>query len=798
MTTRITRRFCAAALLLSTSLATTPAIGQTADPRAQQPAGSDTDTSNSQQKPQDSGQDIVVTATKRSEAASRVPLALTVVSGSNLKTAGVNNINDLQNIVPGLNIGAGNFGTNISIRGVTSTDQTSKGELGIAYNIDGVFVGRGQEQGVAYFDIDRIEVLRGPQGTLYGRSSTGGAINVIPVHPRLNKFEGYARGELGNYNTRRLEGAINVPLGDVFALRAAGSINHRGGYLKPQSFSIDANGATYDISSGGQKNKNDQVDETGRVSLLIQPTDTVHGLVVVTAGHQGGVGPSAALYDNLQNRRAFDVLADPVPAFQNNRFVNIDGKLNVQFGGAQLDLLASKQHFKDHTQTTSNNNPATNGSAAGPSFTLDDYHGVFNTTQFEARISNLNPGFLDYVVGVNSYKEKVQESDHNWNAPVTSFGDTATWLNAIDPLNTTTHKSYGVFAQGTVHFTQQLGLIAGARYTHDSTKRVGTFAVPFFNPATGGPWLDPSGNVCVYPNDCVGNPNNGTEKDHKITWRLGLNWQANPANLIYASIATGFKAGGFNDFDQATGGTAAYGPESLTAYELGYKGRPLAGLTFSSSLFYYDYAKDQINGLVFFGPVGVLYTQLAPVRIYGWENEFSYRVAPTTLLTGSVSLMGSKIKHLMVGPTYPYQFDWSGLELDRTPHLVATGVFSHEFEMGGGNVLRFRAASKYNSGYYLSDLAHAVRYRQSSFTRSDASLTFATQEDRYTIQLFVENLENKLQRTSGPGTYNGVAGGTNGNFVPSLEGSSAGFPLQSLTFGVSTPRLFGVRASAKF
>ena len=95
--------------------------------------------------------EIIVTATKRSETVSRVPLAISVVSGQNLKTAGVKNVSDLQNIVPGLNIGSGPFGTNLSIRGVTSTDQTSKGELGIAYNIDGVFVGRGQEQGVAYF-----------------------------------------------------------------------------------------------------------------------------------------------------------------------------------------------------------------------------------------------------------------------------------------------------------------------------------------------------------------------------------------------------------------------------------------------------------------------------------------------------------------------------------------------------------------------------------------------------------------------------------------------------------------------
>jgi iron complex outermembrane receptor protein len=534
---------------------------------------------------------------------------------------------------------------------------------------------------------------------------------------------------------------------------------------------------------------------------LFQPTPDVTATLVATIGHQGGTGPGTAVYDNLEGAGAdkLDILANPVPAFQRNNFVNIDGKLNVRLGGAQVDLMGSRQHFRDHTQVTSTNNPAANAGPSGPAFGLQDYQGVFKTTQFEARISNINPGRLDYVVGANYYNEKIHESDHNWGAPVVSYANTATWLNNIDPLNTTTHKSYGVFGQATFHVTDQLGLLGGIRYTHDATQRIGTFAVPFINFATSppSPWLDPNGNICVYPNDCVGGPNNGTEADHKVTWRLGVNFQVNPSNLIYASVATGFKAGGFNDFDPATNGTSAYKPESLTAYELGYKGRPLSGLTFSSSLFYYDYAADQINSLVFFGPVGVLYTQLAPVKIYGWENEFSYQVARDTTLGGSVSLMGSKIKSLKVGPTFPYAFDWSGQGLDRTPHFVATGVFTHNFEVGNGAKIRLRAQSKYNSGYDLSDGAHAVRYHQNAFTRSDASLTYAAERDRYTVQLFLENIENKVQKTSGPNSYLGVAGGPTGNFVPSVEGSPS-FPANSLTFGISNPRFYGVRFGVKF
>ena len=762
--------------------------------------------------------EIIVTAMKRAESSLKVPAAISVLGGGDLKTVGVNSVTDLQNLIPGLNIGTGGFGTNISIRGVTSTDQTSKGELGIAYNVDGAFVGRGQEQGLSYFDIDRVEVLRGPQGTLYGRSSTGGAINVITKKPVIGAFEGYGKFEYGNYNTVRGEAAINIPVSSAIAIRIAGNVNSRDGYLKPQGFSIvDTNAvpptSSYTFTPGDQKAKNDQSDQTGRASIIIKPSDDVTFIGVATIGHQGGVGPGAALLDSLNagGSNKFNILANPVPAFQDTNFQNFVGTLNVKFGGTQLDVLGSHQHFKDHTQSTSTNNPLANTTGAGPSpvfpgssaFTLDDYHGVFTTTQLEARISNVNPGVLDYVAGANYYKEQTHESDHNWSAPVGTYADTTTWQNGIDPLNTTTHKSYGFFAQGTWHVSTQLGVIAGVRYSHDETVRVGTFAVPFFNPALGSPfspgsyWLDPNGQPCHYPNDCVGGPNNGNETDSKVTWRIGLNYQITPRDLLFASVSTGFKAGGFNDFDPNTGSTAPYGPETLTAYEIGYKGRPLPGLTLSSDVYYYDYSKQQFNSLVFFGPggtpPGVLYTAIGKSKLYGWENEISYQVEKDTTLSGNFALGHSRVDDLLTGRISTSQFQYAGQPIDRNPEFTATGVINHNFELGNGAKIKLRGLIKYSSSYLISDLSNVVQFKQNAYTRSDASITYATAGDRFTVQAFVENIENKLQKTSGPNGYAGAYGGTNGNFMPTAETIP-----NSVSFGVNTPRFFGVRLGAKF
>ena len=801
---RVARLGASSALVLA-ALVPAASYAQGAAPAAAQDAGA-------------GNGEIIVTAMKRSESSLKVPAAISVVGGGDLKTAGVNSVTDLQNLVPGLNIGTGGFGTNISIRGITSTDQTSKGELGIAYNVDGAFVGRGQEQGLAYFDIDRVEVLRGPQGTLYGRSSTGGAINVITKKPVIGALEGYGKFEYGNYNTVRGEGAINIPVNSAVAIRVAGNFNSRDGYLNPQGFSIvDTNAvpptSSYTFAPGSQKAKNDQSDQTGRFSILIKPSDNVTFIGVATIGHQGGVGPGTALLDSLNagGSTKFNILADPVPAFQDTNFQNFVGTLNVKFGGMQLDVLGSHQHFKDHTQTTSTNNPLYNSTGAGPSpvfpgtsaFAIDDYHGIFNTTQMEARISNVNPGVLDYVVGANSYSEKTNESDHNWNAPVSTPLDTTTYQNAIDPLNTTTHKSYGVFAQGTYHLSTKLGIIAGVRYSHDETVRVGTFAVPFFNPALGSPfspgsyWLDPAGQPCHYPNDCVGSPNNGNETDSKVTWRVGVNYQITPRDLLFASVATGFKAGGFNDFDPKTGSTAPYGPESLTAYEIGYKGKPLAGFTLTSDVFYYDYAKQQFNSLVFFGPggtpPGVLYTAIGKSHIYGWENELSWQVERNTTISGNFTLGHSKVTDLLTGRLSTAQFQYAGQPIDRSPEFTATGVVSHSFVFGDGSKIKLRGLVKYSSSYLISDLSNVVQFRQNAYTRSDASITYATAGDRITVQAFVENIENKLQKTSGPNGYAGGYGGTNGNFVPTAETIP-----NSISFGVSTPRFFGLRLGAKF
>jgi iron complex outermembrane receptor protein len=720
-------------------------------------------------------QEIVVTATKRSESIEKIPEAISVIAGKDLKTEGVYSVSDLQNVAPGVNIGRDVFGVNINIRGVTTTDTTSKGEQGIAYNVDGIFIGRPREQGLALFDIDRIEVLRGPQGTLYGKSSTGGAINVITNKPSLDGESVTGQIEFGNYNTKRGEVAINLPLSSTLAFRAAGDFNQRDGYLNQVDGPVSQGFYT---SARGLPSKNDEDDTTGRFALLWQPVTDFTARVTATLGRVGGAGPGVADYDILneydsRGAGASGVVPNPIPAGLDDTFQNFDGQLDYKVGPVALTYVGALQTYRADDNITTNNNPAANYGGPPqffePEYAWENYRGKFTTDSHEIRVSNNAPELFDYVAGANYFREQIHESDHNWDVPVSDPVISAA-TNGIDPLNTTTHTSYGVFGQTTWHATEQIGVVGGVRYSSDKLVRIGTFA------AGPGPWLDPSGAVCVAPADCVGSNADGFEKASKVTWRAGVNDQFTPDDLLYVSVATGYKAGGFNDFDPVTHHTAPYDPESLTAYEGGFKGRWFDAVQFNSSVFYYDYSKDQISSLINVNGNLVIYTKLVPTEIYGWENELTWNIDAKTNVDVSLAFEKSKYKSLEAGLLQ--NIDWSGLSLDKTPRAVGTIAFNRSFDLPNEAALRLRAFSKISSSYVLSDFQDAVQFKQAGYTHSDSSLTYAPKNAAYSLQLYVQNIEDKYQKIGIPGVF------------------SATYP-NGTTFAVTTPRFFGLRVEFK-
>lgn len=700
-------------------------------------------------------EDIVVTATKGNLTAQDTPIALSVVTGEVLQDRGVVSVADLQNVVPNVSVGRDGFGVNINIRGVTTTDTTSKGDQGIAFVVDGIAIGRPREQGVAFFDVSRVEVLRGPQGTLYGKSTTGGVVNVVTNRPSF-VFGSNVDVEIGNYDTRRVSAAVNLPVTDRFALRAAVSSNQRDGWL--------------DLSDGSPA-RNDQNDLAFRLSGLYDFSETTSLFVTATTGRVEGVGTGGVPLGVFLNasgdarRRGY---GNPFGGDINEDFSNVTAEFNTRLGGVGLTYVGGHREYDSNTIGSGTADPA--GQTPVPAYTWSQYRGTAATDSHEIRFSNADPGRLTWILGANWYREALTESDHNWSAPVTN-PTLAGSLNGIDPVNSTDHESSGVFGQATFAVTERLNLIGGLRYSRDEVNRVGTFA------PGPGPWPNASGGVCTAPDDCIGLPNNGAQSDEKLTYRVGADYHLNDDSMIYASVATGYKAGGFNDFDPSTGGTGAYAPESLTAYEAGFKGEVRPGLTWNSSLFYYDYDGTQISSLVNISGNFVIYTRLVPTEIKGWENEIFWRSTDQDRFALTLTLSDSEYKSLQAGLFQ--NVDWSGLPLDKVADVTASLSYDHDWTLPNGGALTLSLATRYNSGYVVSNFVSAVQIEQDAFTRSDANLTYHDPDDRFTLGAFVRNIEDDLQLLGAPGTYDPA--NLNAGSVP-----------------VSEPRMFGVRLGVKY
>ena len=221
----------------------------------------------------DTGQltEIVVTAEKREENLQKTPIDVQVVNHDALERAGVYDFNDLNKLLPEVQVNNADGATIIQIRGVRANDYGPTGETPNATYIDGAFISRTTALAGNFFDLERIEVLAGPQGTLYGRNSAGGAVNLITAKPNTRALEGFAEVEAGSYNLLQTNAAINLPLSETFAIRLAGRRYRHDGYYTDTG--------------------TDDADQTsGRAEALWTPTDGQRLLVTVDTQHIGGKG----------------------------------------------------------------------------------------------------------------------------------------------------------------------------------------------------------------------------------------------------------------------------------------------------------------------------------------------------------------------------------------------------------------------------------------------------------------------------------------------------------------------------
>ncbi|WP_375404754.1 TonB-dependent receptor, partial [uncultured Sphingomonas sp.] len=512
--------------------------------------------------------DIIVTAQRREENLQRAAVAVDVVQGADLVTAGVTQVDRLGELAPALTIQPTGTGNITFLRGVGNFTVSANSDPAIAFNYDGVYVGRPSSQTGVFFDLERIEILKGPQGTLYGRNATGGAINVIPVQPRLGELSGYATASYGNYDAITAEGAVNAPLGANGALRISGSVARRDGYLRDGT--------------------SDERTESLRVQLKSELTPALTVRVAGDYSHTGGVGAGVSYIGNyLFNPAAGGYLLIPsgvpvadgqytpagqayrtrVPAgtagrfldplertpFQQNDFLGTNAEISYDTGAGVLTIVPAWRY-------------ASLNFLAAPSFL---YRNREKDEQFslEARFEGTRIGIFDYTIGGYVYDEKIK------SRLALSLSSAVTFQDVRYKT-----RSYAPFGRVTAHLTDQLRLVGGVRYTDDKKRFSGTTTagaivclnfvngiptcpnaplfpltdradqIPFAFPPPGVPVLPlfsggvPTGAIVVRTD----RNDDSRLKNNKVTYRAAVEFDVAERSLFYASFETGYRSGGFS------------------------------------------------------------------------------------------------------------------------------------------------------------------------------------------------------------------------------------------------------------
>jgi iron complex outermembrane recepter protein len=503
---------------------------------------------------------VVVTAERRATDIQTTPIAVTVLSGKDLKDRNINVLDDLAFTTPSLSVQDSGQNVLLNIRGIGKSDGGAQDSVGVITYRDGVTTGyNGFVADEPYYDISSVQVLRGPQGTFAGQNATGGAILITETDPNFDGVSGFAEGQYGNYNDVRMQGAINIPLTDDLAIRIATDVENRDSW-----YHVTYNPA-HDFGLGGPLtgNAGNLHTANGRISLLWQPTQKFSAELKLDGNYIDHGAPLAAPYHG-PTANIFDVSSDA-------HLMGIDQQirgvlhLNYEFdNGIELKSITSEQlgvvkfNFDGDGTDTAYVNSATD---FGPSQVGSI--GKAEVTSQEFNLVSPDTGRFTWVLGAVWLDEQIFVP-RLYESLLPGGTLTSGYILAA------THGFYrednwGIFGQGIYALTDALKLQVGLRYS-SSFENFNAGDAVFINGSEDTIFPAPI-NV------------SGSTHDSKVTGKVDLDYQVDENNFLYAFVATGHKAAGLN------GDGTKYTGEDVTDYEVGWKAK-----------FFDDHVQTQIGG----------------------------------------------------------------------------------------------------------------------------------------------------------------------------------------------------------
>jgi len=742
--------------------------------------------------------DIIVTARRREESLQDVPIAVSAFSGEALELRGALDLTEIGNITPNttLETSRGSNSTlSAFIRGIGQQDPVSGFEPGVGIYLDDVYLNRPQAAVLDIYDVERIEVLRGPQGTLYGRNTIGGAVKYV-TKSLPQDFALQARATLGTYNQADGVVTVSAPIGEI--VRVGGSLARlsRGGFGD-------------NLTTGLENYNKDVWAARGTVEL-------------------GGYGAPASVRisgdysrdksDPRGGHRLIPGLLSGAPVLKNvydTRGGLVDPKQDIEAYGLAMNIAVDLSDVltlrsisawrKDDTFTPIDFD-------ALPAVDVDVPGGYFNEQVSQEVQLLVNAGPLNGMIG-GYYLDASADTLFDVRLFTTLNGLTAFTNAAVDT------ETYAVFGDFSYDFSDQLSLSVGGRYTWDersaSILRQNYLGggSPFFGGA-GVPFGAPSTNF------------KGKRNFKKFTPRVSLSFKPTPDHNVYASYSQGFKGGGFDP--RGVGANApdlngngirgendevaaflSFRPESVDSYEVGYKGNLFdGGLTFALAGFYADYSDVQIPGSVACIVGGIpsfcgVTSNAGKATFKGVELEFKARLGESLATDGDrLNLMGAVgyidaafdeyISNIASVPTDVAQFR----DVQNTPAWTASATLAYMTPVGAGR-LNLGTTLSYRSSTTQFEIPNPY-IDQSGYALVDASLVYTSRDDRWSIGVHGKNLTDKQYKTSG---YSFIAGNATTG-IPTL--GTNGLPIASLgregtlTAFYGNPRQVFLTAGVKF
>ena len=702
--------------------------------------------------------DIIVTAQRREQSLLDVPLAVTALGGDSLSERGITNSAQLGDAVPNLQINSpyGDTQPNFSLRGIGVANEYNSNQASpVGVYLNDVYLAPRTSHGMGLFDLDRIEVLRGPQGTLFGRNTTGGAINFITRKPDLSGYEGYVQLGYGNFNQFTAQGAIEATLAeDVAGLRVAVNYANGDGYIR-------------NVFPGGRDAASTDTLQ-GRATLRVKPSDALDIVLRAYAGRDRGT--QAAVHGLAAARTGLGFFETNENRIGENRTDAWGFSANISLDLSDTLSLTSITSYDGGKQDLQQ-------AADGSPLDLLDINWRSRYRQFSQELRANYTGDGVALVGGLFYGWDRNITDNRFNLPLPPAGGFFQHYRQI-------RKSYAVFAQADIELTPQLVLTLGARYTKDKSRYDDAFANLFVGGmddpqipiATTVPCLGVAGTCAYDPAARLAQ----SDSNNALTGRIALSYTFDSGMLVYASYNRGYRAGAVNGGGYTSSAGIDYiAPERVNAYEIGIKGRTADRvLTYAASAFYYDYSNQQLQDTRA-GPVSFLVNAPAS-EVYGIELETTLRPVAGLRIDAAVGWLHSQYQELTLQGA-----DLSGNSLPFAPRLTGQlGVEWDMIEVAGGKIT-FAPNVVYSSRQYFSPFNTIdapgtpqvnSELQQGANARVNAALSWGN--DALTVRVFANNLLNR--KTYGYG----------------LDLRGAGLPFNFLV--PSAPRTYGISVRYEF